>query len=295
MSATERTVLAGFDGSAGARRAVSWAAREAGDRGGRLMIAQAFNWQPPATTFRWVPAEPLAEEPIRRATAGALDALAGDIRQQVPDVEVGTTFRDGPAAPTLAELGEELDAELLVLGACGLSAIPRTLLGSTAAEVAHAVTRPVVVVRGEERLGDQPVVVGVDGSPTSERAIGFAFEFAARHGCPITAVHAWSDLPLAVHDTGRVRALEPDELRSMAEEYLGGWQHRYPEVKVDWELVADRPARTLLEHAEDARLLAVGSHGRGTVRRALLGSVSHAVLHHANCPVAVLRGGENPA
>ncbi|WP_216215407.1 universal stress protein [Amycolatopsis aidingensis] len=291
---TERTILAGFDGSANAHQAVSWAAREARARGRRLVIGQAFSWQPPATTFRWVPAEPLAEEPIRRATAEALDAMAGQTREQVPDLEVDTAFRDGPAAPTLAELAGELDAEMVVLGACGLSGLPRTLLGSTAAEVTHALTRPVVVVRGEERLGDQPVVVGVDGSPTSTRAIAFAFDFAARHGCPITAVHAWSDLPLAVHDTGRVRALEPDELRSMADEYLDGWQRRYPEVKVDWELVADRPARTLLEHAEDARLLAVGSHGRGPVRRALLGSVSHAVLHHANCPVAVLRDGEDP-
>jgi flavin-dependent dehydrogenase len=84
-------------------------------------------------------------------------------------------------------------SELVVVGASGKTALPRMLLGSTAAELAHHCEQPVVVVR-EAVSG--PVVVGVDGSSTSARAIGFAFDFADRHGAELVAVHAWADLPI---------------------------------------------------------------------------------------------------
>jgi nucleotide-binding universal stress UspA family protein len=73
-------------------------------------------------------------------------------------------------------------------------------------------------------------------------------------------------------------------------ESLAGYQDRYPDVTVHREISFDRPAHALIEQAEGAVLLVVGSHGRGAVRSLLVGSVSHAVIYHAPCSVAVLRG-----
>ncbi|SFO99415.1 Nucleotide-binding universal stress protein, UspA family [Amycolatopsis arida] len=302
-------VLVGFDGSAAAREAVGWAAREAVNRKVPLVLTHAFNWQPPVAAAgwppgvagAWVPTEPLGEEPVRRAAEQQLAEAADQTGKRWPDLDVTTTIQDGPAAPALSEQAARAGAALLVVGASGHSGLSRLLLGSTAAELVHTERRPVVVVRGGDpeepaQAVAAPVVVGVDGSPTSYRAIGFAFDYAARHGCPLHAVHAWSDTPLtSLVGTGAAEPLgelDGANVGRIADAHLGEWRRRYPDVPLHFDVVADRPARTLLDRAEDARLLVVGSHGRGAFRRALLGSVSHAAVHHANCPVAVLRGSE---
>ncbi|MDF3048967.1 MAG: universal stress protein [Pseudonocardia sp.] len=136
----------------------------------------------------------------------------------------------------------------------------------------------------------EPVVVGVDGSPTSEAAAAFAFEAASLRGVPRVAVHVSRDLsvdprmaPLMDWD-----AVESDEREVLAER-LADWLEKYPDVPVRRLVVRDRPARTLVEESGRAQLVVVGSRGRGGFRGLLLGSVSQALLHHAHCPVAVVR------
>ncbi len=283
--AGRNAIVVGFDLSDASRRAVWWAAREAGNRRRPLLLLHAFTW----------PFEEVVHS-LQEAMRHELDALRETCGQIVPGLEVRTELASGDPAWVLSDTAEQ--AELLVLGPSGMGGAPRGALGSTAAElVSRRAGVPMVVVRGaappeQPELATGPAVVGVDGSPASSEAIAFAYDFAARHGVELVAVHAWSDLPL--DPFARVQDWERgwDEVRTDAADVLAqslaGEMEQYPDVSVRRVITPARPAQALLEEAEGASMLIVGSHGRGPVRRLVLGSVSHAAVHHASCPVAVV-------
>lgn len=186
------------------------------------------------------------------------------------------------------------DAELVVLGPTGVSGFTRMLIGSTAVELVRTCDKPIVIVRETEHdlsNAARRVVVGADGSDTSLRAVEFAYDFATRHEADLVAVHATSDVPI---DTlGGSEDIDLEDVVSAGRELLSRsiaeHSRRYPRVRTRRVITVECPVESLLEHAEDAALLVVGSLGRGAVRRALLGSVSHAVIHRSPCPVAILR------
>jgi len=83
-------------------------------------------------------------------------------------------------------------------------------------------------------------------------------------------------------------AVEQEEQAELAER-LAGWQEKYPDVHVQRLVVRDGAARVLVKQSAHARLVVVGSHGRGSVAGLVLGSVGHSVLHRADCPVVIVR------
>jgi nucleotide-binding universal stress UspA family protein len=127
----------------------------------------------------------------------------------------------------------------------------------------------------------------------SWNAVAFGFEFGEQTGASVTAVLAWhdpqstgpGDVLFPVHD---LDALEENSAVVLSEA-VAGQTVDHPDVKVTEKLVHGPPARALDEESRDADLLVVGCRGRGRIRGFLLGSVSRAVLHHATCPVAVVR------
>lgn len=179
----------------------------------------------------------------------------------------------------------------MVVGDRGLGGFLGLLLGSVAVGLAGHAACPVVVVRGPEAPAGvdpaSPVVVGVDGSPTGEAAVSFAFEWADQRGAPLVALHTWWVDPM-ISPMLDWHATTEAETEVLAER-LAGWAEKYPDVVVERVVEQRRAADALRELSERAQLVVVGSRGRGGFQGLVLGSVGHALLHHAECPVAVVR------
>lgn len=151
-----------------------------------------------------------------------------------------------------------------------------------------------------------PVVVGVDGSSSSLDAVEAAAREARLRGCGLRVVHAF--IWPALHVPPGPSPLGPAEggLRNLVGHMMAEAVQRArataPDVEVTSTVIAGEPlmaleARThpaLIEASDSAQLMAVGARGRGGFAGLLLGSVSQAVLHHARCPVTVVRGTAAP-
>ncbi|MFE9774450.1 universal stress protein [Streptomyces sp. NPDC005931] len=291
-------VVVGVDGSASSLAAVEAAALEARWRGTALRVVHAFIWPAmhvPLGASSLGPAEGGLRSLAERLVAEAVERA----RSVAPDVAVSHTVVTGEPLTVLE--AQSRSAELVVVGSRGMGGFVGLLVGSTAVHLAAHGRCPVLVVR-EPGAEDGPVVLGVDGSAAGAEAVGFAFAEAALRGTDLVALHAWTtwNAPLpAPPDAAAPYANEPGALAAGEErllaETLAGQQERYPDVKVRHRVVHGGTREALIEASRTARLLVVGARGRGGFSGLLLGSVSQAMLHHAHCPVAVVRGGERHA
>jgi nucleotide-binding universal stress UspA family protein len=283
-----RTVVVGIDGSESALRAVRWAAAEAARRRVPLRVVTAFEWTQDHAVGQLKLGSSYRDIMLGQARRHLSEAVS--VAEHAADgLEVERQLIVGFPIPVLT--AESRLAQLVVIGDRGLGGVAGLLLGSVATALAAHADSPLVVVHGDEVPDlSGPIVVGIDGSPVSEAALAFAFDAAAAREVPLMAVHTWWDVfvepalaPLLDWD-----AIESDEHRALAER-LAGWSEKYPDVPVQRIVRRDRPAHALTELSCNAQLVVVGSRGRGGFTGMLLGSVSHAVLHRAHCPVAVVR------
>jgi nucleotide-binding universal stress UspA family protein len=292
--ASSLPIVVGVDGSPASRVAVDWAARDAALRGAALKLVHVLT--PPAVmAFPEVPMPPGYLQWQEGEGRKLLDSAVQTVQEAHRGcaghaVDVTAEMVSGPAVPVLADLSTA--AQLVVVGCRGQGALSRGLLGSVSTGLAHHAHCPVAIIHDEDPLMPHPslapVVVGVDGSPASEHALAIAFEEASLRGVDLLAVHAWSDsgvFEFPGADWSTQQAMGEETLS----ERLAGWQERYPDVLVRRVVVADKPAHQLLEQAESAQLLVVGSRGRGGLAGMLLGSVSTSVLHGARMPVIIAR------
>jgi nucleotide-binding universal stress UspA family protein len=213
------------------------------------------------------------EGPVVVAVDGS-DSGRGAVAWAIEEAEYrGVEVRVPPRAGMERFLADAQDASVIVVGSERLMAMSDLAGGSAAMEIAGHARVPVVVVRpGLPRAGPGPsagrIVVGTDGSDGSSAAVGFAIERGRERGLGVTVVHAVEE------EADRAEAAV-----ALAEEY--------PEARTVVEVGA--ASRVLMEEASGAALLVVGSRGRGGLAGMLLGSVSQAVVHRADCPVAVVR------
>ncbi|GLY38203.1 universal stress protein [Amycolatopsis sp. NBRC 101858] len=295
MSAfVDGAVVAGIDGSSSAVQAAVWAAGEAVRRGRPLRLVQVYTLPRVNAPVAFGTHEQIRAGLAERAEEWLTEAKA-TVLAAFPDVEAGTAAREW--SPVTALVQESQHAELVVLGSRGLGGFTGLLVGSTAVSIVAHAHCPIVVVRGrtphDPPPATGPVVVGADGSPDSEAALAFACEEARLRGTGLVAVHTWSDVladgMLRAHpldeDPAAIQQAEREKLAQQVE----GWQAKYPDVAIGFDVTRGRPVRTLLERGEHAQLIVVGCRGRGGFTGMLLGSTSQALIAHAPCPVAVVR------
>lgn len=284
-------VLAGFDGSAPSVRALRWAAAEAERRGIALEIVACYSG-PPAVGIWAVPCD---LDALRDEIVADVTAAVGALRAAHPRLAV--TGRVVLGRPGEELLTESKAADLLVVGTSGAGAVESLVLGSVAFTVARHAACPVVLVPDADPPGfdhpqDRPLVVaGYDGSDAAGAALDWAVAYTDRIGGELLVVHAWRDRYRAAiddqeaHDFRRVDAaidldIGLERARATAQGHVRG------------TVVEARPADAILDAAQRADLVVVGSRGRGAVRTTLFGSVALDVVQRARCPVAVVRHPE---
>jgi nucleotide-binding universal stress UspA family protein len=285
-----RPVLVGLDGSHHSSEALDWAIAEATSRSLPLHLVHALEtgvtvWSPMMVVQtdldnqRWI-------------LQGALE----HVRKVAPEISVTSALTSGPAAVALEHASAEADT--LVVGARGRGIVGSILLGSTSLHVVGHARCPVVVVREHadeaERRPARRVVVGFDGSHLSDDALAYAFAAASHRHLPLDIVIAWDTQELATYQLApmiaeEVRAAAHHHRHELATLAAAPWAEKHPDVESTVHVVTDIPAQALVDRSTDAALVVVGSRGLGSVRGALMGSVSADVLRHAHSPVAVIR------
>lgn len=281
MTLVDRTsIVVGVDGSQTALEAALWAADIAHRMHAPLVIAHAVT----DAAYFYTSAAVMVQYPLgeseREAAQEILDPARDAVVAKYPDLPISTWSQRGPADLALLALSRK--AQMIVVGAHKNVSVDSLLFGSTAARVANHSECSVAVWRGQP--GNGPVVVGVDGSPLSTVAIERAFELASAYGTGVRAVHAWA--PGVAADLER----EQSEHEALLSESLAGWSEKYPDVPVERIIASVHPDLSLpLYSAAGARLVVVGSHGRGRASSLLLGSTSRHLMKNSPCPVLVCR------
>ncbi len=278
-------VVVGVDLSPSSQGALNWAADTAAVYGVPLTLLVAH---PDAEGD--VEVEEYAED----LEGGVQNAVAG-VRARHPELVVhGVRY---PTPPVQSLLTASETAQLLVIGSRGWEGFTGLLVGSTALNVVPYAKCPVVVVHpapsgGSSGAAEGPhagqVVLGYDGSVSSNAAAAVAIRHAAALGTGLAAI-------TVRHRRGAITIKQVDPVAAgvgsptasfWAPVILDG--SAFPSVPITYWEAEGRPGAVLVEQSRGAQLLALGSRGRGGFRGLVMGSVSQQLLAHAPCPVGVL-------
>ncbi|MEU5395138.1 universal stress protein [Streptomyces tibetensis] len=288
-----RPITAGVDGSQESLAALAWAAREAVRRDRPLRVVHAWRVQTPELIETAVATD--ADSQAEWVHSAVSEAV-GTVTEQHPDLAVTTDVIEDAVADTL--VAAAADAEMLVLGSRGYGRVVGFLLGSIGQQVIAEAARPVVLVRAGDRPSSEAagreIVVGQQGDPQdSADALRFAFETATARGATVRVVRAWSLPPVFAYSPGSLKlldeagGLEPYERKSLAAA-VRPFRERFPDVPVEEHVEMGSASQVLLSVAGTAQLMVVGRRAHRTAVGARIGSVAHGMLHHADCPVAVV-------
>ncbi|MGI9124586.1 MAG: universal stress protein [Mycobacterium sp.] len=291
VEANQSGVVAGVDGSDTALGGARWAAEFAAARALPLTLLHAVPRLDLHFTDDAVPPELGTRSDGDQVLADAATA----VRAVHPDLEIRTVSVKGAIKSALADASQA--ARLVVVGA---GAGNHRALGGHAARIAQHAGCPVVVWRAPlaKRTGKPlPIVVGIDESDASTRTLAEAFEVARALHAQLTVAHMW-DIGAAVGmgdlggqgnmDWQLLEVLQTRQRQRM-EELVEPFARKYPNAHVSKVFEDLSPAKGLTDLSGQAQLVVVGSHGRGKLVDSILGSVSQNLIHHAECPVMVVR------
>jgi nucleotide-binding universal stress UspA family protein len=286
----ESQIVVGIDGSTQSLHALDWAAQEATARGVGLTLVSAYTLPALYAPMLDGGYPGLDDTAIRAGAEQILATAAARVPSSGPDVKTRLVVED--AAGSLVEASRE--AGLVVVGTRGRGGFAGRLLGTVSSALpAHAACPTVVVPlrqgRQEATAPPRRIVVGVDGSPSSQVALHQAVDEARLWQADLVAVAAvpiaraagvLSWLPTAV-DTEQILREQETIVTAQVEQVAG-------DLDVRCVVLDGTGAELLTKFSADADLVVVGSRGRGGFAGLLLGSTSQAVLHHSACAVMVV-------
>lgn len=275
-------VVVGVDGSESALSAVRWAAHTAMLRHAPLHAIHAMS-------SGWDLGDHLGVFTLhnRRFRDAGEDALA--TARQVAHAEIAPqplTVRTSLVSPSPVSVlrRRARHAQLLVVGARGLGAFERAMLGSVSGVLARRPRCPLAIIPGPQPPESRqlPVLVGIDGSPAGQRAVEFAIGEASRRGVGLVAISLWTD----PHRETRATEVTAPAHRLLTES-LAGYREQFPDVDVTRLVAHDEPARRLVQESARAQLIVLGC-GTGGFARAPRRSVSRAAVHGAKVPLVLI-------
>ncbi|MGS2811029.1 universal stress protein [Nocardia sp. MW-W600-9] len=272
-------VVVGVDGSESALAAVRWAAGAALLRRAPLHAVHAMSsgWDLGRAGTVSIHNQRFHDDGAAAVARAAALAIAEAAPQHL-DVETSVVS----PAPVAALRRRARHAQLLAVGTRGLDAFERTLLGSVSASLARRPVCPLAVIPHPGRPASDrlPVLVGLDGSPGSDRALDLAIEEAALRGVGLLALRAWTEPGPGLRDSQMT-----EHTHQLLADSLVGYGEKYPGVPITRIVTGDDPARRLLRESAHAQLLVLGSHRRGS--RDGFGSVSRTILHATEIPLVL--------
>ena len=196
----------------------------------------------------------------------------------------------GSPAQLILDSAKNLSADLVVVGVRGRSRLSEVVLGSVSHRVLLHGTRPTLIVRGAARKV-QRVLIAIEERNDADRIVKWVMQHPFADPVELRVVHAI--VPIGVNDP--YDALGTSTWWEGAERYADelvkstAGKLLNPHYTVSTKVATGDPASVIEQEAKDMDLVVVTSHGRKGISRFLLGSVSHAVVHHVTCPVLVLR------
>lgn len=272
-------VVVGTDGSPKAARAVDFAARYAGDQGFPLKLIYGF-----APLYGYAGLDPTPPVEILDACHDVLTIEVERISAEYPDLTVSSEVVVADPAAALIDASER--AHAIFVGARGLGAVRRLLLGSVSAKVATYAQCPTFVVRDTPHDPAGPVVVGISPESGSPQAMRFACEYARAHELAVRVVQAQQ------HVAANFDYLPANLMRELVEDQISAADERahaafdavvaeFPDVHATLDVLPGHAVDALLEAAKSASVVVVGKHGTQSVGARLLGSVTLGVLNAA--------------
>lgn len=275
-----KRIVVGADNSAGAANAMRWAARLAAMYDGEIVVMTGF--VPPQPDLPAARVEALLDEQRKELETRSESARLGDL-------PVRTIVEHGDPRPGILGVADREEADLIVVGRIGQSAGPGLLhIGSMAEWLAHNSNRPVAVIGGAVNTTIRSVLVGVDGSDGSRKALRWVRDLAA--ATDIRIVAASVDQPYLEWTP----ATSPKNWRRGVEKQIRDDHARdLTDAGLDFDAIALRgsnAAEVLLQAAKDERVdvVVVGARGHGGFAGLRIGGVALKVLHHADRPVVLV-------
>jgi nucleotide-binding universal stress UspA family protein len=298
MSIFPTKILLATDGSREAELAASTAIDLARETGSELHVLHVLAWPLDADL---IPSsfDPELREQLQAASHDRLQDLVGMIKDSGGEVW-GSHLAVGRPDSEIVGYAEEIGAGLIVMGSRGLGVMRRAFTGSVSDSVVHHAHCPVMVVRGDALAFPTTILLATDGSEEATLAASTATDVAATTGSELHVVYV-GHMPNVVYESPAAIRLEP-ELRTRMEELarekaMARVNELTQKIREAGGEVAEMHARAGYPDAQivglagrlGAGLIILGSRGLGPLRRALMGSVSSGVVHHAHCPVLVVR------